>query len=236
MKKEIHAAIVLAGGRGSRMNSDVPKQFLLLKEKPLLYYSLKAMEDSFMDQIVLVTGEGQQDYCKKEIVEAYGFQKVTAIVPGGAERYDSVFRGLCALPDADYIYIHDGARPFVDGEILKRARSCVCAYEACAAGMPMKDTVKIVDEEGFVVSTPVRKYVWQIQTPQVFRGDLIRSAYEMLALEADKTNITDDAMVVESMLRIPVKLYEGSYRNIKITTPEDMPLARQILQEMTGEK
>lgn len=250
MERERHAAIVLAAGKGSRMKSDIPKQFMLLDGKPVLYYSLKVFEDSFADDIILVTGEGQEEYCRREIVDKYGFQKVRAVIAGGKERSDSVYRGLCALENLgyayihldgdredacaagdlpeetgrDYVYIHDGARPFLDSAILDRARECVQKHQACAAGMPSKDTIKIADQNQFVVQTPPRKDVWMIQTPQVFSYPLIRKAYEMLQSETDLT-VTDDAMVAETMLHCPVKLFEGSYRNIKITTPEDIPLA-----------
>lgn len=230
MEKKRHAAIVLAAGKGSRMKSDIPKQFLLINGKPVVYYGLRAFEESFIDEIVLVTGEGQQEYCRNEIVEKYGFHKVSKIVAGGSERYDSVYRGLCELESADYVYIHDGARPFVDNFILMNAKQCVEQFEACAAGMPVKDTIKIVDEENFVAETPLRKYVWQIQTPQVFSYSLIREAYERFYKEEMCISVTDDAMVVEHMMKKPVKLFEGSYENIKITTPEDLQVAEELLK------
>ena len=230
-KEKRHAAIVLAAGKGSRMKSDIPKQFLMLNEKPVLYYALKAFEDSFVDEIVLVTGAGQEEYCQNEIVKKYGFHKVSKVIAGGKERYDSVYQGICALEGADYVYIHDGARPFIDDALLLRAKETVEQYHACAAGMPSKDTIKIIDEEGFVVETPERKYTWIIQTPQVFSYALIREAYECLYREKPSVQITDDAMVVETMLRQPVKLYEGSYDNLKITTPEDLLVAESFLHE-----
>lgn len=224
-----HAAIVLAAGKGSRMKSDVPKQYLSLKGKPVLYYALKAFEDSFIDEIILVTGAGQESYCQEEIVEKYGLRKVSHVIAGGKERYDSVYRGICALEAADYVYIHDGARPFIDDELLLRARDTVEQYHACAAGMPSKDTIKLIDEQGFVTETPQRKYTWTIQTPQVFDYTLIRDAYERMYQDMPAVQITDDAMVVETMLHTPVKLYEGSYDNIKITTPEDLVIAEAFL-------
>ncbi|MCI6537934.1 2-C-methyl-D-erythritol 4-phosphate cytidylyltransferase [uncultured Eubacterium sp.] len=224
-----HVAIVLAAGKGSRMKSDVPKQYLGLNGKPVLYYALRAFEDSFIDEIVLVTGAGQESYCQSEIVEKYGFQKVTHVIAGGKERYDSVYRGICALEGADYVYIHDGARPFIDAALLSRARETVEQYHACAAGMPSKDTIKLIDDQGFVTETPQRKYTWTIQTPQVFDYPLIREAYERMYQDMPSLQITDDAMVVETMLQTPVKLYEGSYDNIKITTPEDLIVAEAFL-------
>ena len=225
-----HTAIVLAAGKGSRMQSAVPKQYLELCGKPVLYYSLAAFEESFVDEIILVTGKDDISYCKEQIVERYGFQKVTKIIAGGAERYFSVYQGLLAAEEADYVYIHDGARPFVDAAILSDAKACVEQYQACVAGMPVKDTIKIVDAEDFAKETPERKYVWQVQTPQVFSYALVREAYDMLMEDQDAYSVTDDAMVVETMLNYPVKLFQASYKNIKITTPEDLQIAELFVQ------
>lgn len=225
-----HTAIVLAAGKGSRMQSAVPKQYLELCGKPVLYYSLAAFEKSFIDEIILVAGKDDISYCKEQIVERYGFQKVTKIIAGGAERYLSVYQGLLAAEEADYVYIHDGARPFVDAAILSDAKACVEQYQACVAGMPVKDTIKIVDAEDFAKETPERKYVWQVQTPQVFSYALVREAYDMLMEDQDAYSVTDDAMVVETMLNYPVKLFQASYKNIKITTPEDLQIAELFVQ------
>ncbi|MGN0352366.1 MAG: 2-C-methyl-D-erythritol 4-phosphate cytidylyltransferase [Roseburia sp.] len=224
-----YTAIVLAAGSGSRMNTKVKKQYLLLEEKPILYYSLKAFEESAVTDIVLVVGHGEVEYCKKEIVERYQFKKVTAIVEGGKERYHSVFEGLKAIKNTDYVLIHDGARPFVTNEILKRVMNSVVEYRACVVGMPVKDTIKIADENGYSKETPERKNVWMIQTPQCFEFGLIYEAYEKMLQKEDET-ITDDAMVLERVHGLPVKLIEGSYRNIKITTPEDLVIAEAYLK------
>lgn len=228
-------AIVLAAGRGSRMNNDVAKQYLPIKGKPVIWYSLTAFERCpFIDEIVLVTDSEEIGYCQKEIVEKYGFRKVKQVVEGGRERYHSVYQGILAAGDCDYIYIHDGARPFLSGEILERARDSVCANHACVVGMPVKDTIKLSDEEDFCVETPDRSRLWQIQTPQVFEGELIRRAYGRLmeALGRGETvPVTDDAMVVEQMTDVKVKLTRGDYRNIKITTPEDLKLAELFAEE-----
>ena len=225
-----HTAIVLAAGKGSRMQSAVPKQYLELCGNPVWYYSLAAFEESFIDEIILVAGKDDISYCKEQIVERYGFQKVTEIIAGGAERYLSVYQGLLAAEEADYVYIHDGARPFVDAAILSDAKACVEQYQACVAGMPVKDTIKIVDAEDFAKETPERKYVWQVQTPQVFSYALVREAYDMLMEDQDAYSVTDDAMVVETMLNYPVKLFQASYKNIKITTPEDLQIAELFVQ------
>ena len=229
MEKQKYAAIVLAAGSGKRMNSKVHKQYLIIQDRPVLYYSLKAFEDSAVDEIVLVVGKGEEEFCRKEIVDKYGISKVRAIVEGGKERYHSVFEGLKQTSDADYVLIHDGARPFVNQDIIRRCMQEVQKYQACVVGMPVKDTIKIADEEGYAKQTPDRKNVWMIQTPQTFSYALIYEAYEEM-LKTEDTAITDDAMVLERIKGKKSKLIEGIYRNIKITTPEDLLIANVYLQ------
>ena len=229
MEKQKYAAIVLAAGSGKRMNPKVHKQYLIIQNRPVLYYSLKAFEDSAVDEIVLVVGKGEEEFCRKEIVDKYGISKVKAIVEGGKERYHSVFEGLKQTSDADYVLIHDGARPFVNQDIIRRCMQEVQKYQACVVGMPVKDTIKIADEEGYAKQTPDRKNVWMIQTPQTFSYALIYEAYEEM-LKTEDTAITDDAMVLERIKGKKSKLIEGSYRNIKITTPEDLLIANVYLQ------
>ena len=230
-------AIVLAAGQGKRMNTKVHKQYLLIEDRPVLYYSLRAMEDSFIDDIVLVVGKGEEEYCRREILEKYHFTKVHAVIEGGKERYHSVALGLHAISwKCDYVFIHDGARPFINEEILRRAYECVMQCKACIVGMPVKDTVKISDRNGYVESTPPRNRVWQVQTPQVFETALIIQAYDELIdreeeLLEQHVTITDDAMVVEYFTQTQVKFVEGSYQNIKITTPEDLLIAEAFLQK-----
>lgn len=230
-----YTAIVLAAGKGTRMGSKTHKQYLLLNDKPVLYYSLKAFQDSDIDEIILVTGKDEVSYCQKEIVDKYRLTKVVKTVEGGAERYDSVFCGLQAVENTDYVLIHDGARPFLDGQILERCKKAVQKDGACVVGMPTKDTIKIADEKGYAADTPRRDLVWNIQTPQCFTYPLIYNAYkEMMSKRAEyqNQNITDDAMVVEYFSKHPVKLVEGSYRNIKITTPEDLQIAQLFVEEL----
>ena len=229
MEKQKYAAIVLAAGSGKRMNSQVHKQYLIIQDRPVLYYSLKEFEDSAVDEIVLVVGKGEVEFCRREIVDKYGISKVKAIVEGGKERYHSVFEGLKQTSDADYVLIHDGARPFVNQDIIRRCMQEVQKYQACVVGMPVKDTIKIADEEGYAKQTPDRKNVWMIQTPQTFSYALIYEAYEEM-LKTEDTAITDDAMVLERIKGKKSKLIEGSYRNIKITTPEDLLIANVYLQ------
>ncbi len=230
MQKEKCTAIILAAGQGKRMGTKVQKQYLEIGGKPVLYYSLYAFEQcAFIEDIVLVVGQEQREYCEQEIVLRYGFKKVKAIVPGGAERYHSVWNGLQKVQEG-YVFIHDGARPFINEEILTRVYREVQTHKACVVGMPVKDTIKISDEDKFVLDTPKRSSLWQIQTPQVFETAIVKRAYEQL-MEQDDKAVTDDAMVVELMLGMKVKLVEGAYENIKITTPEDLTIANVFLEK-----
>jgi len=234
-------AIVLSAGRGTRMNSDVAKQYLPLKGRPVLFYCMDIFQKSFIDEIILVCAKEDIEYCKEEIVDKYGFSKVSQIVPGGKERYNSVFNGLCAISDVSrkaseesYVFIHDGARPFVDMDMLERVLDEVKVHKACITGVPVKDTIKVSDADGFVCDTPNRSSLYQVQTPQVFEYKLIKDAYkEVLDKEQELrekgVSITDDAMIVEAVSDIKVKIVEGSYRNIKITTPEDMIVAASFI-------
>ena len=230
-------AIVLAAGKGKRMNMDRPKQYLLLDGKPILYYSLKAIEDSFIDRVILVTAEDDIEYCKQEIVDNYGLKKVAAVVAGGKERYHSVWKGICQAGDCDYLFIHDGARPFLSQEILTDAYQCVKKCDACVAAVPVKDTIKQVDASGKVTHTPKRDELYQMQTPQTFRFSLIRDAYADLMKQEEELikkgiSITDDAMVVETMTSHDVRISGGAFTNIKITTPEDLWIAESLIQNM----
>ena len=163
-------------------------------------------------------------------MEKYGFSKVTRIVAGGKERYHSVYQGLKAAGGADYVLIHDGARPFVSDDIISRTIEAVKKEKACVVAMPVKDTIKIANEDHYAIETPNRSKVWMIQTPQAFSYDLILHAYEKVLASGDAV-ITDDAMVLEKAENIPVKLVQGSYTNIKITTPEDMKIAEIFLKD-----
>ncbi len=232
------SAIVLAAGSGKRMNTETAKQFLKIYDKEVLYYSLKTFDDcDKIDQIVLVTKEEDVEYCKKEIVEKYNISKVVNIIPGGRERYDSVYAGLKLLADGkndaceDLVMIHDGARPFVTGTMIYDSIEVAKLYGACSVGVPVKDTIKIVDEKGFSLETPDRNYLYQVQTPQTFKLDLILSAYKKFKND-DNHNITDDTMLVEQYTGVKSKIIFGAYENIKITTPDDMEIAEKIVEKI----
>ena len=234
MKEGKCTAIILAAGQGKRMGGQVRKQFMELQGKPLLYYSLHCFQESgLIDEILLVTGKDQIEYCIKNVVERYGFSKVVKIVAGGEQRYDSVYEGLKACGDSEYVFIHDGARPFVTEEILQRGYEAARKYGTGIAGVLSKDTVKIVDGKKNVIETPLRDRVWIVQTPQIFEYNLVRCAYDRLQL-FDKTGITDDAMVAEEMGNHTVHMVPGDYTNIKITTPDDLDVAAQFMQKISG--
>ena len=224
------SAIVLAAGKGSRMKSDTAKQFMEVDGKPLLYYSLKVFDASVVDEIILVTRGSDIDYVRTEIVERYSFQKVRRIVAGGKERFNSVSKGLKACDKRNkIIMIHDAARPFVTNRMILDSISGARRYKACTVAVPVKDTIKVVNADGFGVETPDRSTLYQIQTPQTFDRGVIEEAYERLRISGD-TDITDDTMIVERYLDVQSKMIEGSYENIKVTTPEDIKLAESYLR------
>ncbi len=243
MHKKRCTAVVLAAGSGSRMRSDVPKQFMDLGGRPLIWYALDVVERSaIIDDCILVTGAEDLDYMRGEVVEKSGFSKVDTVIVGGSERYESVANALVALengelkvPNRDgYVFIHDGARPFLTEEILENTWNAVADCGACVAAVPSKDTVKLADRAGYALQTPNRDSVWLVQTPQVFETRMICDAYRRLMARLPQLlrqglRITDDAMVVETMLQRQVKLVPASYRNIKVTTPEDMRIALALL-------
>lgn len=236
MEQKRTAAVVLAAGQGKRMQSAVAKQFLLLDGEPVVCHALRAFEESEVETVVLVTGADEIEYCQKEIVEKFGFKKVMNVVAGGKERYHSVYEGLRALKpvlESDgIVLIHDGARPMVTGEMIARTIRAAEEYGACVAAMPVKDTIKVADAEQFAAMTPDRSTLWQMQTPQTFRYGLVYEAYQKLLSDVSyQKGITDDAMVVETMCSGRVKLVEGSYENIKVTTPEDMLVAEVFLKK-----
>lgn len=232
----MNTAIVLAGGKGSRMKSDIPKQYMELSGKPVIYYSLKAFQENVhVDRIVLVTAQEYVQKAKLAVSEA-GLTKVFDVVVGGTERYDSVYAGLaCVGADEggsdDVIFIHDGARPCVTGRIIDDCYEEAVRSGACVAAVPVKDTIKVIDSDGFAEATPDRKTLWQMQTPQTFLRDIVKSAYDRLYECGDFAGVTDDAMVVERYTDCRVRVVKSDYCNIKITTPEDMELAELFLNK-----
>ncbi len=231
------AAVILAAGSGKRMGTDVPKQFLSLCGEPALFWTLRAFEESSVEGMVLVVSTDEaEDFCRREIIGKHGFQKVCAFVRGGAERYDSVWNGLTALTDlmdpaAGYVLIHDGARCLVTKEGIERTLADAKRCGAAVASVPVKDTIKRVDQDGFSAETLERRVLRQMQTPQTFSFPLIYEAYRKMIKEAPQPDVTDDAEVLQRMSGRSSFLSEGSYENLKITTPEDLLMAEAILKK-----
>lgn len=264
-------AILLAAGRGTRMGSGIRKQFMELAGRPVLSWSLNVLALSpVVTEIVLVipagggankSAEEEQEHIRRLFIDPLpeaAAAKVRALVPGGAERYNSVYNGLEAIQwPCDYVFIHDGARPLITEEMLEKLFRAVQEYKAVVAACPSKDTVKITDDSGFVQSTPDRSRVWNIQTPQCFEYELVKSSYEIIIGAASDTapaaafadfagaghqnsqtprKITDDAMVVEYASDTKVRPVDTGYQNIKITTPEDLLVAEVFLRKRTERK
>ena len=239
VKRDNFIAIVLAAGQGRRMQSKVAKQYMNIHGKPMLYYSLKAFQESIVDEIILVVGEGEADYCKEDIVECYGFSKVKTIVTGGKERYLSVYNALQTVEDEivrgslngdnQYVLIHDSARPLITKQIIEDAIEGVVSNKAIVVAVPSKDTIKIADETGTIEYTPKRSLTYIIQTPQAFEFDLLMKSYREV-MKSTELEITDDAMIVEHGSNHSVKIVEGNYKNIKVTTPEDIKIAEMLME------
>ena len=223
-------AIVLAAGKGSRMKAGINKQFLEIDGKPILYYSLDAFEkNKKIDYIVVVCSPEGEHIIKSYIIDKYGFKKVKKLVSGGNERKDSVFNGLKVMDDVDMVLIHDGARPFINNRIIDEGIEYTFKFNCCACGVMPVDTIKVVDGEKFSKYTPKRSDLIAVQTPQCFKYDLIRKCHEKVNREG--IEVTDDTSVVEYFGH-KVYLYEGSYNNIKITTPKDMSMAKEIYENL----
>lgn len=220
------SAIILAGGKGKRMGANISKQYIELMGKPILYYTIKRfLSCKDIDKIVLVLPKDEIDYCREKVIDRYSL-KVDLIVEGGKERQDSVINALDKLADDEIVLIHDGARPFVSERIISEGIKYAKIYGAAAPGVMPKDTIKIKDNNSFSLSTPDRNTLVAIQTPQVFKLDIIKDCHKRI--KAENIRVTDDTMVVEAYGN-KVYLYEGDYTNIKVTTPEDLILAEKLI-------
>ena len=221
-------AIILAAGESQRTGT-TNKISLILQEKPLLAWSIDICQQcQFIEQIIVVVNEKNQELGQR-LKEERKWSRVV-LYPGGARRQDSVTQGLSRLKGYDWILIHDGARPFLTAKLIEDGLRAAHETGAAIAAVPVKDTIKVVDEKNLVRETPLRHELWVAQTPQVFRGEIIIRAYEEVNSE-----VTDDATAVE-LLGNSVKLYMGDYNNIKVTTPEDLALAKIIAERTSGEK
>jgi 2-C-methyl-D-erythritol 4-phosphate cytidylyltransferase len=222
--KQAVSAVIVAAGSSQRMDG-MDKVFATLGKKPVLARVLGTFQEcSLVDSIVVVLSE---EYIEKgkQLVEEQGFSKVTDICPGGERRQDSVAAGLARIEKADWVVIHDGARPLVTEELIEQGLEAAQETGSAIAAIPVTDTIKMVGDDQVIQGTPPRHNLWAAQTPQVFRFDIIRKAYGQLRYE-----VTDDARAVEQA-GFQVKIYMGSYNNIKITTPDDLALAEIMLRK-----
>jgi len=221
-------AVVPAAGRGARMGGATPKQFLSLGGVPLLVHSLQVLDAvESISEIIVVIPDADRQYCQEAVVKQFAIQKVTHIIPGGRRRQDSVRHGVLAFESQpDFVVVHDGVRPFVSREIVEQAVQSAFLHGAALVAIPMKDTVKRVNERGVVEATLPREQLWLAQTPQVFRYSWLVEAHRL----AEEKNIdaTDDAGLVEQ-LGYPVTIVQGSALNMKMTRPEDLALGESIL-------
>ena len=222
-------AIIPAAGSGIRMESKRVKQFLRLDGKPILALTLEPFQESTVAAVILVVPQNDVEYCKKEIVERFGLTKVKKIVPGGKRRQDSVRLGLEATEGKyDLVLIHDGVRPLIEKALIEKVIKEAIVNRAVITALPARETVKEVNDLQHVVKTYDRKRVWMVQTPQAFRYQDILKAHHK-ALEEGWEEATDDALLVEKS-GVMVKVVEGSEKNIKVTTPHDLELARFLLR------
>ncbi|MBU0733663.1 MAG: 2-C-methyl-D-erythritol 4-phosphate cytidylyltransferase [Pseudomonadota bacterium] len=222
-------AVIPAAGSGIRMQSDRAKQFLNIEERPLLAVTLTPFQDCReVEAIVLVVPSDDVKYCREEIVRRFGFTKVQKVIAGGERRQDSVRFGLEATEGKyDIVLIHDGVRPVIEKGLLRTVIKAAMTHRAVITALPAKETVKEVNDRHEVVRTYERQRVWMVQTPQAFHYQDILKAHRQ-AIEEGWEEATDDARLMER-LGVPVKVVEGSERNIKVTTPYDLELARFLL-------
>lgn len=221
-------AVIVAAGRGSRIGGPLPKQFLKLDEDPIIIHTIKRFDlAKSIDHIIVVVADEYFNFMKYNILKEYKFTKPITLVRGAEERQDSVYNGLRALPkDTNIVSIHDGVRPFIDIELIDKSISLAKEVGAVIVGVPVKDTIKKLDKDDNIQKTLSREVLWQAQTPQVFQYNLIMKAH----VHADKDGFkgTDDSSLVER-LGIDVKMVMGSYKNLKITTGEDIYIAKSII-------
>ncbi len=223
----MNGVIIVAAGSGSRMKANINKQFIKLNDKEIIAYTIeKFYNNKNISDIVVVIKEDEAEFFKNQILDKYNFDNIK-IAYGGKERQNSVYNGIKALDkNCEYVLVHDGARPFIDESTINKSIEKVKEYKAIVVGVPVKDTIKIVNANNDIVDTPNRSTLWAVQTPQTFNYDILKKAYED-AFESDFYG-TDDAMLVER-IGYTVKMIEGSYNNIKVTTPEDINMGIQIL-------
>jgi len=219
-------ALVPAAGKGKRLKHGIDKAFVKINSKPLIVHTLESLEKSqSINDIVLVVGKDELARARR-LVRHFRLSRVREIVAGGAKRSDSVMNGLKAVGgDTDIVLIHDGARPCVTTKVIEDCLTAVLKYGSACVSVPVKPTIKTV-KGGYIINTPVRKTLWEAQTPQGFKRSIILEAYKDAGL---RKKATDDSALAE-LRGYKVRVVPGDYRNIKVTTPEDIVLAEQLLK------
>jgi 2-C-methyl-D-erythritol 4-phosphate cytidylyltransferase len=228
-KKMKVIAIIVAAGKSKRIKDKLPKQFLKIGKKPVLAHTLESFEKcEEVDEIILVVSEDWLTYCSTEVVDKYEFKKIKRVISGGEKRQDSVYKALVAVPNnTSIVVIHDGVRPLLNPSKITESIKICKECQAVILAVPVKETVKRI-EDGSVHTTLNRERLWNAQTPQVFDYKILLDAFGKA--KVDGFTGTDDASLVER-LGVEVKIIEGDYDNIKITTPEDLILAEEILKK-----
>lgn len=225
------SAVIVAGGKGTRMNMNESKQFMMIGDMPVLSRTISAFENSQnVSEIVVVVNEEDVSFCEENIVNAYNFRKVTKVVAGGKERQYSVYNGISNTnSSANIVLIHDGARPFITEDVIRNTIDGAIEHSSAVCAVKVKDTIKVASSEGIITKTLERDSLWSIQTPQAFKRNVILAAHE----KAQNDNFlgTDDAVLVEQ-LGIATKIVLGNYLNIKITTQEDLLFAQAIINRV----
>ncbi|WP_026894958.1 2-C-methyl-D-erythritol 4-phosphate cytidylyltransferase [Clostridiisalibacter paucivorans] len=223
------SVIIPAAGMGKRMDMGINKQFIEIEKKPILAHTVQVFNNcNYIDEIILVVRKDEIPYTIEKVVNRYGFEKVNQVIAGGVERQHSVYNGLAAIDKCtDIVLIHDGARPCITQDGIKMGIEGVMEFRACVLGVPVKDTIKQVNDSSEVINTPDRNTLWAIQTPQCFEYNMIKSAYDKVLKE--NIPVTDDSMAVE-ILGQPVRVIMGSYENIKVTTKEDLDVVSKTLR------
>jgi 2-C-methyl-D-erythritol 4-phosphate cytidylyltransferase len=230
MEKPLTSVIIPAAGLGRRMNATISKQYLTLMEKPILAHTLDVFEQCpLISEIILVINSDEFALCQEQVLSSYPYTKIK-LVYGGETRQQSVYNGLAAvMPNAQIVMVHDGARPLIQESVILKSIEETIRHQATVVGVPAKNTIKVINDAGFVEQTPDRNYLVEIQTPQTFAHELLKKAHQNareLGVEG-----TDDAFLVE-MLNVSVKIVTGDYTNIKITTPEDLTIAESIMKRV----
>lgn len=224
------SVLIPAAGQGKRMESSVKKPYFMLADKPILSHTIDRFEhNSVVDEIFVIVDKSDFMVCRENVLAPFRFRKVRELVSGGETRQVSVFNGLRALSDdVDFVVVHDGVRPFINDKIIFECLEATAEWGAAVSAVPVKETIKIANDKLFIDHTPKRDRLWRVQTPQVFRKSLLVEAHKKAV--QDGINATDDAALVEQ-LGSPVKLVMGSYKNMKLTTPEDLRVAETLLND-----